>query len=188
MTPAGLISKSLAPLGPVGGLAVGVSALGLAALGWNAVLLGQAAIAPASVVEPPEAQQKARLTNYEGQINRRVAQIDGRSMFLTPVAPRTPEPDEKKDDNTPPPKPTTYGGPGLLAIVYDRVWFDDGRSLEVGGEEEAGLAVVDVSPPWAARLRWRGVDFDVTLFSRTTTDFLSKPESETPPESPSPGK
>lgn len=168
----------LRPLGATGGTALTLGLLAALALGWNAVLLATAAIAPASVSEPPAEQQKERITRYETGLDRRVAQINGRSMFIAPRPPKAPEASEEKQDDKPPPPPATYGGPGLVAMVYDRVWFDDGRVLGVGDPEDSGLAVVDVSPPWIARLRWRGVEFDVTLFSRTTPEFLAKPEGE----------
>lgn len=179
--PLGSVIDRLRPLGLAGGIAAGGAVLAalvcLRSLGEVAL----AAIAPGSVAQPPEAQQKQRLEKYEAAQSKRVAIIEGRSMFVAPVPPRAPEPaDEEKKDDKPPPPPATYGGPGIVAIVYDRVWFDDGRSLATTDEDDAGLGVVDVSPPWAARLRWRGVEFDVTLFTRTTDDFLTKPTPEQP--------
>lgn len=167
----------LRPLGVAGGVATGLCALALVAVFWSLGLMAQAAVTPSKVDEPPEAQQQERLAKYEAALDKRAAQAEGRSMFIPPDAPSKPAEEEKKDDKPPPP-PATYGGPGMVAIVYDKVWFDDGRSMVAGDEEDGGLAVVDVSPPWAARLRWRGVEFDVTLFSRTTSEFLKTDEAK----------
>ncbi len=171
------VTRAVRPLGAAGGAALGLGTLAAAVVGWSAVGLGGALLMPSQVGEPPEAQQQERLKKYEAAQDRRAAQAEGRSMFFAPVPPNKPV-EEKKQDDKPPPPPVTYEGPGLVAIVYDRVWFDDGRSLAVGDEEDGGLSVVDVSPPWAARLRWRGVEFDVTLFTRTTDEFLSAPKGE----------
>lgn len=151
--------------------------LALAAAAWSAVGLASALITPSQVAEPPEAQQQERYAKYEAALDQRAAQAEGRSMFFAPAAPNKPV-EEQKPDDKPPPPPATYAGPGIVAIVYDRVWFDDGRSMSPSDEEDNGLGVVDVSPPWAARLRWRGVEFDVTLFTRTTDEFLSTPKAE----------
>jgi hypothetical protein len=173
----------LRPLGIAGGIATGLGLLAVVAVVWSLALLADAAVTPSKVDEPPEAQQQERLSKYEAALDKRAAQAEGRSMFIPPVAPNKPVEEEKPDDKPPPP-PATYGGPGLVAIVYDRVWFDDGRSMLAGEAEDSGLAVVDVSPPWAARLRWRGVEFDVTLFSRTTASFLMpEDKGEDKPES-----
>ncbi len=169
------ITNVLRPLGFAGGVAAGLGLLAAVAVVWSLGLMAQAAVTPSKVDEPPEAQQQERLAKYEAALDKRAAQAEGRSMFIPPEEPSKPAEEEKKDDKPPPP-PATYGGPGMVAIVYDRVWFDDGRSMTVGDDEDSGLAVVDVSPPWAARLRWRGVEFDVTLFSRTTDEFLKKEE------------
>lgn len=176
--PLDMVTRAVRPLGVAGGTATGLGVLAAAAAGWSLVLMAQAALTPSKVAEPPEAQQQERLGKYEAGLDKRAAQAEGRSMFFAPAAPNKPVEEEKKEDDKPPPPPVTYGGPGLVAIVYDRVWFDDGRSMAVGDEEDAGVAVVDVSPPWAARLRWRGVEFDVTLFTRTTDEFLSEPKGE----------
>ena len=171
------VLRMVRPLGVAGGVASGLSLLAAVALLWSLGLLAQAAVTPSSVAEPPAAAHQERLARYEAALDKRAAQAEGRSMFFPPIAPNKPVEEEVKDDKPPPP-PAVYGGPGLVAIVYDKVWFDDGRSMTPGDEEDSGLAVVDVSPPWAARLRWRGVEFDVTLFSRTTDEFLSRPETE----------
>lgn len=171
------IVQSLKPLGPLGGSAVVLCAVAGVAIVWNAALLGQAIAQPGKIDDRPEAAQKERISAYEASLDKRVAQYAGRSVFVAPRAPKAPDPAEAKKDEKPV-APTVYAGPGIVAMVYDRVWFDDGRSLALGDPEDSGLAVVDVSPPWAARLRWRGVEFDVTLFSRTTTEFLEKPSED----------
>jgi len=94
----------------------------------------------------------------------------GRSLFFTPPPPPPePEPivDAEPEDPGPPPLPTRYGGPALIAMVNGAAWFADGRRLAVGDDPDAGLAVLSLSPPWSARVRWQGAEFDVGLFDRS---------------------
>lgn len=167
------LRELLAPLGVLGGIAAAFGALALFTMAWCFVLFVQAVFTPGSVKLPPEGSKAKRLETFQAAIDQSVGQIDGRSMFFTPQPPNKPEaPPEKKDE--PPPQPTVYGGPAIIAMVDDKVWFDDGRILTSGHAPDDGLKVVRVSPPWLARLEWKGVEFDVTLFTRTTSEFLRK--------------
>lgn len=66
-------------------------------------------------------------------------------------------------------------------MLGNGVWFESGEIAGVG-EEVDGVRVISLSPPWSARLEWKGVEFDVPLFDRTTGQFLEKtePESDDP--------
>ncbi len=103
-------------------------------------------------------------------------QVVGRSMFFRPPAPPPPPPPvrdpEPRPDPGPPPKPTRYGGPEIIAMIDGHVWFDNGNILEVGGEGDGEIRVVDWSPPWSARVEWEEVEFDVELFKRTSEQYL----------------
>jgi hypothetical protein len=97
---------------------------------------------------------------------RHLAQIKGRSLFHVPVPPAPVEEPEEANEDRPPPAPTTYGGPALVAMLTDTVWFSGGKKLKVG-EAADGVEVVALRPPWDAKLKWKGVEFDVNLFERS---------------------
>ncbi len=95
-----------------------------------------------------------------------LAQIKGRSLFHVPVPPAPAEKPEEETQDRPPPAPTSYGGPAMVAMLSDTVWFTGGKKLKVG-EAADGVEVVALRPPWDAKLKWKGVDFDVNLFERS---------------------
>ena len=77
-----------------------------------------------------------------------------------------------------PPPPSRYGGPSIAYVWDDRVTFENDMTLTAGGEGQSGVEVLSTNLPWSVKVRWRGVEFDVQLFERTTSDFLVKPEDE----------
>lgn len=133
-------------------------------------------------------EQEQRLEQYETDLRSWMAQVKGRSMFFVPPSPEeivaVDEPEEVpeeivEEDLGPPPKPTRYGGPNVIAVVNNSVWIASGTMIPVGDEAE-GVRVVSVEDaPWSVRLEWREVEFDVPLFERTTQRFLrvSEPSS-----------
>lgn len=125
-------------------------------------------------VAPTEAEVQE---GYASAMEERLAQIRGRSMFFVPPAPAEvaeQENEEAPEDEGPAPKPTRYGGPDVVAVVNGAVWFTNERRVPVG-EEEGGVRVVSVeNSPWTVRLEWRGVEFDVPVFERTTGRFLKQ--------------
>lgn len=120
----------------------------------------------------------------------RLAQIDGRSMFIVPAVGMLKVEETVVVEETPT-KPTTYGGPKVVAMVFDAVWFDDGKKLNVGESADGGdLKVIKVTPPWDAVLEWKGVEFTVNFFERDKVVFKEEPKPdptpEPPPEAPKP--
>lgn len=118
-------------------------------------------------VAPPDAaaqDQAAKLDNFRKQ-------VDGRTMFFVPAKPPPPKPavEARNEETGPPPAPpapTTYGGPAPIAMVFDTVWFADGQKLKAGDESKDDLQVVRLEAPWAAILKWKGVEFTVKFFER----------------------
>jgi hypothetical protein len=59
-------------------------------------------------------------------------------------------------------------------MMGDTVWFDGGDRASVG-QEAGDVEVVATSPPWSATLRWRGVEFEVDYWERTTGRLMTDP-------------
>jgi hypothetical protein len=116
------------------------------------------------------ATRQAQRERFQTALAGHRAQFDGRSIFFTPLAPPPPPPppvaERPKVDPGPPPPPSSYGGPVIMAMINDAVWFTDGKRAILDGPEVNGVKVVDLTPPWSARLRWKGAEFDVELFKR----------------------
>jgi len=131
-------------------------------------------------------EQERRVRAYNASFEDARAQIRGRSLFFIPPEPPPPPPPEpepqpeREEKEPPPPPPARYTGPQPVAVVFDQVWFKDGRKLRVG-EAEGDLEVVDnENAPWSATLRWKGVEFDVTLLERTTDRLLRDVGEQSP--------
>ncbi len=153
-------------LGPVGVVAVcaGVAAVGIACVSLSSFVSAAMTRAPdvntEGLASTSGEAQKAQFDKY-------LAQINGRSLFIVPGRPPAPEP-EPPPPGPPsePPKPTSYGGSDIIAIVLDTVWFEDGRRMRVGDEAKSETEVIEVHAPWNAVLRWKGERFTVPLFGR----------------------
>jgi len=121
-------------------------------------------------------EQAKHLSAYNASFDTSLAQIDGRSFFFIPPEPPAkpkpkPKPEERKEP-PPAPAPSRYGGPDVIAVVFDQVWFKDGKKIRVG-ETDGDIEVLEnSSAPWSVRLRWKGIEFDVEIFERTATKLL----------------
>jgi len=160
----------------------GLSALGAAALiasagaavavAWGAVRLGSAAItarAAAGEVAAPDARGP--------DLAMAQARIDGRSLFFVPSAPPPPPPPAVAEADRPPPAPpppppppARYGGPQIVALINDTVWFAGGEKV-AAGESGGGVRVIAVDAPWSAKVEWSGVEFEVDLFARDSVVY-----------------
>jgi hypothetical protein len=112
-------------------------------------------------IEPGE--KAARESRAETTLRSAGERLVNRSPFY-PLKPQAPEPPRNL--------PRQYAGPRIVAIYGDTAWFDDKKRLRVGEPEQEGLQLIEVSPPWGAKVRWRGGEFTITLFERTA-DVLS---------------
>lgn len=117
-----------------------------------------------------EAVLAQQASEAEKAMSSAAAQFNGRSLFFVPgppppPPPPAPPPTPDPGPPPPPPPPATYGGPGIMAIVFDVVWFSDGKRLQAGeGNDE--LRVVRLEAPWGVVVTWKGVEFTVPLFER----------------------
>lgn len=164
-----------------GMVALGVALLAIVVLcvsGWP--LVRDALTRRVGDVAELEAEQEKQVGLYTSAMEERVKQINGRSMFFVPPAPaEVAEKEKEPEDEGPAPEPTRYGGPDVIAVVNGTVWFGNDRRIAVG-EERDGIKVVSVGEsPWSVKLEWRGVEFDVQVFERTTGRFLEKEEDGT---------
>lgn len=142
---------------------IGLGVLCLLLLGGVVVLVQVPALmrslnAPTKVeVQPITGDDlKARTEMFRKTLTATAEKVTTRSPFYPPK-PKAPPP---------PPTPTRYSGPAIIGMVSDTVFFADGKRLGVGSPGEAGLSVVSIDPPWAARLKYNGAEFTVGLFDR----------------------
>jgi hypothetical protein len=113
--------------------------------------------------------------------------FNGRSLFFDPPPVRRTappvivqeEPEEVEEpapvvDRGPPPPPASYAGPELVAIHANEAWFKGSGDLMDPfliarvGEVVEGIEVVALTVPWTAKVRHRGGEYDVALFSITS--------------------
>ncbi len=139
---------------------------------------------PAARPPAAGAADQQRKQQYAAAIDRHLLQVDGRSLFFIPSAPPPPPPPPPppRSDGPPPPPPppARYGGPTIIAMLNDAVWFDNGVKLEVGESSESdSVKVVRLNAPWSAVVEWRGIEFTVDLFKK---DAVVAPEP--PPAAP----
>ena len=189
MSPTGAIMSSLAAaskaLGLPGAAAVGASLLAGAALIGEAGPMFRALRTPALAAADARRPDEARLRTFESSFDSHLSRSNGRSMFFIPPEPPPPPPPPTPDEGPrEDPPPSSYAGPALIAIVGDVAWFEGGTRLALDDDEARGLDVIDLDAPWSARVRWKGVEFSVPLFDRTTARFLlEEPATETEPTS-----
>lgn len=114
--------------------------------------------------------------------------FEGRSLFFRPPAPAVKPPPYKQaleekpaEPLPPPPIPMTYGGPVVIAVIGDEVWFKSKDNLRLRvGEEGAGVKVLASNPPWTVNLAYAGGEYDVPVFKDYQTEFSSNSLTERP--------
>jgi hypothetical protein len=165
--------------------APGAVALAAALLACIAAVAQAPGLASAIASKAPPAAEEAaddtkRIEAFRAGVDAHVKQFAGRSMFFVPPAPPPPPPPPEPVDDTPveDPPPSSYGGPAIVAMVGDTVWLADGTRLALASSAASDIDVVSINPPWGARLKWRGVEFDVPLFDRTTLRFMEQPSRD----------
>lgn len=160
--------------GPWAARIAGVTLVGLVVGGAYAAYV----LVDAMLVESPTPSAITASDNSgQHQVKSFVSQVDGRSAFYTPdppPPPRAPDPVVRDEGPREPPKPTSYGGPKIVATINDAVWFDNGKRVAVG-KDEGGVTVVEIRAPWEVVVLWKEVEFRVPLFDR---DKLIYPESD----------
>lgn len=192
------VKASVASLPGVGKAALACAALAVVLLLAPLWDLAEAIIGPrpsVPAIEEVIADKEKRATAFQGY----AAQAKGRSLFYNPKAVAAAPPPTTDVATPTDTRPRSYGGPAIVAMIFDEVWFTDGKRLKVGGEEKDDLKVVAMQAPWSATLSWKGVEFPVNFFERNNVVFkdgvttsVPKPEAnttETPaPEEPATGE
>jgi hypothetical protein len=170
-----------------GRVAIGGGAIAALVLGVSLYHAADVVVGPSpDISDAPDPRRQAE--QYAAAFDQHLAQIEGRSLFFVPGAPEAPPVRvETPTDSGPkaPPAPSSYGGPAVTAMIFDTVWFADGRQVKVGDAPQNDLAVVSVNPPWDAVLSWRGVEFTVTLFEQ---DRIVKATEVKPAATPAPAE
>jgi hypothetical protein len=124
-----------------------------------------------------------------------IARFNGRSAFFKPIriaiaTPPPPPPQEKNDTPMvpkeiiipgPPPAPSSYMGPALIAIIGDEAWFKGSGTgpdavLRIKtGEESEGVKVVSTSSPSIVTVEHRLGVYSIHLFENEETFFREEP-------------
>jgi hypothetical protein len=173
-----------ATMGVAGRVAFVAGVAGAAILGVSLFNFGRSVIGPGVSAAASVKDQKDMTAAHEAEFERYLAQWNGRSLIIKPGSPKPAEPlkvEAESGPPAPPPPPATYGGPAIIAMVLDTVWFDDGKRMTVGDEAKDELEVIQVLAPWDAVVKWKGVEFTVPLFAR---DKLVQVPDEKPVEPP----
>ncbi|MEE8153641.1 MAG: hypothetical protein V3T53_01630 [Phycisphaerales bacterium] len=129
---------------------------------------------------------QAYLAAHDRDLTTYRERFEGRSLFFRPRAPLRPAPRttvQKEPDTAPlpPPIPTIYGGPAVIAVIGDQVWFKGKDNLKLRvGEEGSGVMVLATNPPWFVKLAYAGGEYDVPIFKEYQTEFSSNPLTERP--------
>lgn len=120
-----------------------------------------------------EQNEQKQLDAFNERLKRYTAQVNGRSLFVTPRAVATADaPPPPVSEDREPVKPTRYGGPSVIAMINGAAWFSNGKRVAVG-EEADGVRVLSLNAPWSVHVVWEGVEFDVGLFDRDSVVYRS---------------
>lgn len=176
---------ALSPLGKAGAV---VASVGAATLLWALYTVTASVLGPSPGVSTVMADATNAAKQHAEAFPAYVAQIDGRTLFVTPAPPQAvaaePEPLPEEEPSEPP-KPTRYGGPPVIAMINDTAWFKDGKRLVAGEKADGDLRVIRVVPPWEVVVEWRGVEFTVGLFERDRLVLKQDGVQSTPTAEPS---
>ncbi len=175
-------------------------------LGWSilsiAILLIFCIVGISSVTSPlfdranKEAQNnhvEPMLKQFDNYIAMDIDRFNGRSAFFKPIRiskPAPPAPPKKIEppivpepvivkDPGPPPAPSEYMGPTLIAIIGEEAWFKGSGSNAVLrikiGDETDGLKVVGTKTPAIVTVEHRRGVYDVPLFTSEESFFRNEP-------------
>lgn len=153
--------------------AVLIAIIALATAAWSLI---ETSLIPSPEVASATSEFARDAERQREAMEKQLAQVNGRSLLLVPGPPGGEVVAEGPAEE--PAAPSRYEGPALVAMVNGQAWFSDGRKLEASDEADGDLRVVALTPPWEARVEWRGVEFTVPLFKR---DTLIHPASEPDP-------
>lgn len=156
-------------IGPLAWAALALGALASIVIAYQGSMLVRAILRPSAGVGDVRKAVEEQAQRYAEAFDPHVAQINGRQLFLMPVAPiaEVELPPDDTDD-TEPTQPTVYAGPSIVAMINDVVWFSNGARI-AKGQKDGDITVVEIDAPWSAQVQWRGSEFTVSLFDRDST-------------------
>jgi hypothetical protein len=111
--------------------------------------------------------------------------FEGRSLFFAPsdwkrkVPPAPPAPPPAPPP-PPPPAPVEYTGPKPIGLFGTVVYFEGGRTVELGKEGD-GVMVVEIVSPWQLKLRHKDRVYDVPVGSKPNETLFKPLDSATTP-------
>jgi hypothetical protein len=168
--------------GLLGYVALVATLLALLALGLLVLPLADALRARGEAPTAAAVDVAEQRAAYAQRMDRWAANARGRSMFFIPPEPIKEEPVVVEDppdepEDRPDPTPTRYRGPEVIAAMNGQIWLEGGAVVKMGEEAEGVTLLNDDDVPWSVRVEWRGQEFDVPIFERTTSRFL-EPSTE----------
>jgi|TARA_B100000959_G_scaffold285536_1_gene360601 hypothetical protein len=135
----------------------------------------------------------ALLEQYDENTATDIARFNGRSAFFQPIRiarPAPPPPKKEVEDLPPPPPPapigpppapSTYTGPSLIAIIGNEAWFRSGGMgstpiirLQIG-EETNGLKLVNTLQPAMVTVEHLNGTYEIDLFDGEESFFRQDP-------------
>lgn len=176
--------EAWARLGTIGKVATGAIALMLVVMTSVVPAFVRALLAPSAETQSSAEGDKELAAKTKEKFPGYLAQIEGRSLFLKPGPPikeTSKPPDDLPSENSEKQRPTSYGGPALVAMMGDTVWFDNGKRMQAGGDKEGDLRVVSLNIPWDATIEWQEVEFKVGLFKKD--DLVIQAKAKEAPQS-----
>lgn len=184
-----MIKVAAARLGRTGRWALAIAVLAAVCLMVWLTSLVSALLLPSGGADSAKADEKQRLAELQENYKQQIAQFNGRTVFYVPAKPGPPPEPEKtpEDKDKPSPLPSSYGGPAVIAMVNDVVWFADGTRVKVG-ESSGDVKIVKLNAPWDATVLWKGAEFKVKFFEKDAVVLAKGKSAEsalsTPPSPP----
>lgn len=121
--------------------------------------------------------------------------LENRYLFSMPPnwkrkAPPPPPPPPRQEDlppPPPPPPPAEYSGPKPIGLFGVSVYFEGGKTIDLGKESE-GVTVVEIVSSWQLKLQHKGKVYDVTFGQRVPDDVFRQlgPRGTVPGINPAP--
>lgn len=111
--------------------------------------------------------------------------FEGRSLFFAPSdwkrkVPPPPPPPPPAPPPPPPPAPVEYTGPKPVGMLGSIVYFEGGRTIELGKEGD-GVTVVEIVTPWQLKLKHKDRVYDVPVGAKPNESLFKPLESATTP-------
>ncbi len=146
--------------------------------------LAQAVFSRGVQEDPVQAMVAGHLKGHADDHQKYVKRFNGRSLFNKPLPPirqgpmvKTKPPEPPPPAPGPPGPPPAYGGPAVMFVLGNEVWFKNNLTLSVG-EEGQGVKVIAADPPWKVTLAHGGGQYDIELFKKIDLFKDNKPRAQ----------